>query len=76
MSYKQCELCGELMPTSLAQYCHICNEFVLEKLRAENKKLRDALIKTNKVLHDLNYDDSSCFHKVTRIVEEALEDIK
>ena len=48
----------------------------VEKLEAENKKLREALIKTNKVLHDLSYDDSSCFHKVTRIVEEALEDTK
>ncbi len=54
----------------------ICDACKLNDTIQENKKLREALIKTNKVLHDLSYDDSSCFHKVTRIVKEALEDTK
>jgi ribosomal protein L44E len=43
MSYKNCELCGNKIPYTLAQYCHTCNEHVLEQLRLENKRLRDAL---------------------------------
>ncbi len=43
MNYKNCELCGN-KTINLGQYCPSCNEDVLEKLRVDNKKLREALI--------------------------------